>query len=253
MIDDKIPGFITVRASSTRLPNKCFLSFGEKYNVLQHIIIRSKYYDLEPIVCTSTDSSDDLIEKLAKKERVKYFRGSLVNKLKRWLDCANHFNIDAFHTIDADDPFFDGEEIKISMKKLKENNLDVVTPTESSNNGGGSVGYSLKSNIVKKALEGIDKDTDTEMMWVFLEKVKNVKIFNLPENFQRPKKLRLTLDFEEDYHLLKFVQNILGSTVERKKVDDLFFNNPDLYKINWFRNSQWKESQNDKIKKNKNE
>ena len=31
--------------------------------------------------------------------------------------------------------------------------------------------------------------------------------------------------------------------------DDLFFNNPDLYKINWFRNSQWKELQNDKIKK----
>tara|TARA_Y100000768_G_C23980855_1_gene685697 strand:+ start:2141 stop:2893 length:753 start_codon:yes stop_codon:yes gene_type:complete len=249
MIDDKIPGFITVRTSSTRLPNKCFLPFGERCNVLQHIIRRSKHYNIEPIVCTSTDSSDDLIENTAKKEGVKYFRGSLVNKLKRWADCASHFNINAFHTIDADDPFFDGNEIKISMKKLSDGNFDVITPTESSNNGGGSVGYSLKSNIIKKALERIDKDTDTEMMWVFLEKVKNVKVFNLPENFHRPKKLRLTLDFEEDYHLLKFVQNILGCTVERKKVDDLFFNNPDLHKINWFRNSQWKELQNDKIKK----
>ena len=60
-------------------------------------------------MCTSTDSSDDLIEKLAKKEGVKCFRGSLVNKLKRWADCANHFKINAFHTIDADDPFFDGK------------------------------------------------------------------------------------------------------------------------------------------------
>ena len=102
------------------------------------------------------------------------------------------------------------------MKKLSDGDFDVITPTEF-NNGGGSVGYSLKSDD-NKALKGIDKDTDTEMMWVFLEKLKNVKIFNLPENFKRPKKLRLTLDFEEDYHLLRFIQNILGSTAERKKL-----------------------------------
>ena len=146
--------------------------------MLQHIIRRSKHYDIEPIVCTSTDSSDDLIEKLAK-EGVNVFRGSLVNKLKRWADCANHFKINAFHTIDADDPFFDGNEIKISMKKLSDGDFDVITPTESSNNGGGSVGYSLKSNIINKALKGIDKDTDTrDDVDIFLEKLKNVKIFN---------------------------------------------------------------------------
>ena len=49
-----IHGIITVRTSSTRLPKKCLLSFGE-YNVINHVINRCKYFKIEPIVCTSTD------------------------------------------------------------------------------------------------------------------------------------------------------------------------------------------------------
>ena len=114
----KIPGFITVRSSSSRLPLKCFLPFGKDSNVLEHIIRRAKHYNIDPIICTSTDPSDDLIEKLAIKEKVKFFRGSLNNKLQRWADCAKHFNLDAFHSVDADDPFFDGNEMRRSYEML---------------------------------------------------------------------------------------------------------------------------------------
>ena len=55
-----IAGFITVRSTSTRLLRKCFLPFG-KWNVIEHIINRAKHYALEPIICTSTDPSDDII------------------------------------------------------------------------------------------------------------------------------------------------------------------------------------------------
>ena len=134
------------------------------------------------------------------------------------------------------------------MKTLRSGKFDIVTPSNSSNNGGGSVGYSLNSSIVKKAVSKIPINTDTEMMWVFLENIKNVRILILKKIFIDPEKLRLTLDFEEDYHLLKFIQKTLGTKADRKSVDNLFFNNPDLYKMNWFRNSQWKESQNKKIK-----
>ena len=121
MSENKVPGLITVRSSSSRLPNKCFLPFGERCNVLEHIIRRAKHYNLDPIICTSTDPSDDLIEELALREGVKCFRGSLINKLKRWADCAVHFNLKAFHTVDADDPFFDGknEGKKENMDKRK--------------------------------------------------------------------------------------------------------------------------------------
>ncbi len=107
-----IPGFITVRTTSSRLPAKCLLPFGDGMNVLQHIIRRAKHFNIDPIVCTSTDSSDDAVERIAQLENAKCFRGSLANKLKRWADCADHFGLVAFHTVDADDPFFDGDEMR---------------------------------------------------------------------------------------------------------------------------------------------
>ena len=61
--------------------------------------------------------------------KIKFFRGSLINKLKRWSDCASFYEIKDFHTVDADDPFFDGDEMILSMKKLRDGNYDVVLPT----------------------------------------------------------------------------------------------------------------------------
>jgi len=235
-------GFITVRTSSTRLPKKCLLPFGES-TVLNHIIRRAVSYGIEPIVCTSTSKEDDIIEQIANKEGVKCYRGSLDNKLQRWLDCAMHFNIDAFHTIDADDPFFDGNEMKSSMRMLKEEKLDMVEPTKSSSAGGASVGYSLTTDIVKRVCKDLDKDTDTEMMWYYIEKVSDLKTKTLPETRKNITKMRLTLDYEEDYWLLDSVRRILGNLTSRDEVDKLFLSNPDMYKINWFKNEEWKAGQ----------
>ena len=235
-------GFITVRTSSTRLPKKCLLPFGES-TVLNHIIRRAVSYGIEPIVCTSTSKEDDIIEQIANKEGVKCYRGSLDNKLQRWLDCATHFNIDVFHTIDADDPFFDGNEMKSSVRMLKEEKLDMVEPTKSSSAGGASVGYSLTTDIVKRACKDLDKDTDTEMMWYYIEKVSDLKTKVLPETRKNITKMRLTLDYEEDYWLLDSVRRILGNLVSREKVDQLFLSNPDMHQINWFKNEEWKAGQ----------
>jgi len=243
MSENKVPGLITVRSSSSRLPNKCFLPFGERCNVLEHIIRRAKHYNLDPIICTSTDPSDDLIEELALREGVKCFRGSLINKLKRWADCAVHFNLKAFHTVDADDPFFDGDEMKKSFKLLLDHNLDVVSPTIESSNGGASVGYSLTTQIVNKSILNLDTDTDTEMMWYYLDKIKNLKKEILTDETKTKFKVRLTLDYIEDYWLLESVRRIAGNFATREKVNKIFKNNPEMYLINWFRNVEWKNAQ----------
>ena len=238
----KIIGFITVRTSSTRLPNKCLLQFGES-TVLNHIIRRAISYNIEPIVCTSNAQEDNIIVKIASEEGVKCYRGSLDNKLQRWLDCAKHYKLDMFHTIDADDPFFDGNEMKESIKMLQEKNLDMVYPTESSHSGRASVGYSLTTDIVERACAGLDKDTDTEMMWYYIEKVPDLKAKVLSETCENISTMRLTLDYEEDYWLLCSILRILGNLTDRNNVDKLFLANPDMYKVNWFREKEWKSRQ----------
>lgn len=236
-------GFITVRTSSTRLPNKCLLPLGAE-TVISHVIKRAVAYGIEPIVCTSTHTSDDILEDISNELGVKCFRGSLVNKLKRWLDCAEHFNVNSFHTIDADDPFFDGSEMIESLNLLLSGNYDVVCPTESSSSGGASVGYSLTSAVVKRALVNLENDTDTEMMWFYLEKLPGVRMAILPESRRLISGIRLTLDYEEDYWLLASIARILGNnSASRDAVNQLFLNNPDFSTINFFRNKEWKDAQ----------
>jgi spore coat polysaccharide biosynthesis protein SpsF len=242
----KIPGIITVRTSSNRLPQKCLLPFGE-INIIEHIIKRAKFYNIEPIICTSSDQSDDIIELIAINQGVKYFRGSLNNKLKRWFDCAKFFNLEYFHTVDADDPFFDGELMHLSISKLLELNCDIVNPTQSSSAGAASVGYSLKTSIIEKALIGTSDKTDTEMMWFYIDKVKGVNKYTLEEPEELSKlNLRLTLDYQEDYWLLSSIQRILGNLATRDEILNLFNNNPDFTLINWFRNIEWKNAQDSK-------
>lgn len=243
MLKKTIHGFITVRTSSTRLPAKCLLPFGEG-NVLEHIIRRARAFGIDPIVCTSIDESDNKIEEIAIKENARFFRGALKNKLKRWSDCAEYFGVTAFHTVDADDLFFDGEEMRQSMSLLSKEKLDMVCPSLVSSGGSGSVGYSLTSEIVKRGVASLSDDVDTEMMWFYLEKIPGLRSRVLPSNPLTPSNIRITLDYEQDYWLLDSVRRMVGGLAPRAEVDRLFASNPDLHKINWFRNIEWRASQN---------
>jgi spore coat polysaccharide biosynthesis protein SpsF (cytidylyltransferase family) len=237
----KYIGIILVRSNSKRLPKKCFLSFG-KYTVLEHIVRRCLHYKITPIICTSVAQNDNEIIKLAKKLKIYYFRGSENNKILRISDCCKKFNINFFHTIDADDPFFCGVAVKKSLNEIKKNNLDIIEPTESSSAGSGLVGYSVKSSIFHLISKKIDKNTNTEMMWGFFKKINNLKIKRLKE-LPFAIKARLTLDYHEDYIFLETIRLLLGNFTTRKSIFYLLKKNYDLTKINMFRNKQWSKNQ----------
>jgi spore coat polysaccharide biosynthesis protein SpsF (cytidylyltransferase family) len=232
-------GFVTVRVASSRLKKKCLLPFGEG-NVLEHVIRRAVFFGFQPVVCTTDQKEDTIIEEIAQKEKVLCFRGSSKDKLKRWLDACDAFHIDAFHTIDADDPFFDGELDQTSFQLLQKKDYDVIYPPK--NLYVGSVGFSLKTDLIRKAC-ALKTSDDTEMMWYYLEKVPKIKKMELPVNDVRATDIRLTLDYEEDYWMLLTVLRILGPHATRKEIEDLFVRNPDMYKMNWFRNEAWKQGQ----------
>ena len=233
-----IPAFITVRTASTRLPGKCLLPFGDT-RVVEHIVARALHYGLAPIICTTTEPEDDVLAAIAEAEGIRCYRGMVKNKLKRWADCCSHFDINSFHTVDADDPFFDGEEMVRSFDLLTKCGWDIVTPTPSSSAGGASSGYSMTRDIVDRAVALTQVDDDTEMMWYWIDKIKGVKKMILDETDAEPVVVRLTLDYEEDYWLLVSVLRIVGPLARRQTINNLFRRNPDLFKVNWFRNNEW--------------
>jgi len=240
----EIPSLVTVRSTSSRLPEKCFLPFGE-VPVLEHVVLRAKHYGLSPIIWTTRDPEYDRIVELAERACVPYYRGPTDNKLLRWSECCEHFGLDAFHSVDADDPFFCGDEVKRSFALLR-SGYNMVAPAPSSSAGGATVGYSLTTDVIARACEGLDENADTEMMWSYVERVPGLRETVLSDPQQHVVRARMTLDYWEDYVMLEAVRLIVGNMASRADVAELLERNPDLEKINAFRTAEWSEKQQSK-------
>ncbi len=100
------------------------------------------------------------------------------------------------------------------------------------------------SNIVNRACKDINEDTDTEIMWSFLERVEGIKIHNLSEPKNSIITERMTLDYEEDYIKLLEVLRLVGPFANRREISECLLKNPKLNEINASKNNEWK-----KIKK----
>tara|TARA_B100001287_G_scaffold48573_1_gene37571 strand:- start:2122 stop:2859 length:738 start_codon:yes stop_codon:yes gene_type:complete len=242
-----IKALITVRSSSTRLPRKCFLDFGGKM-MIEHIINRVKFFKIDPIICTTEQDSDKELVNIAKKNDVKYFCGSEKNKLKRWNDCCNNFNIDRFHSIDADDPYFCAEEVIRSMSFL-DKGYDIIYPSPSSLLGGATVGYSIKNDALSKICNTIEPTTDTEMISSFILDHNEIKIYRMTDPDNDVITSRMTLDYEEDYQKLCKILRQLGHFATRSQLHRFLVDNPSIESMNTFRNEEWAARQSNQSKK----
>ena len=240
---NNIYGIISVRTSSSRLNNKCLLDFGG-ISVLEHIIVRCQLNDIQPIVCTTDEKRDDIIVQISRNLGVLYFRGPKKNKLLRWFYCCESFGIKYFHTIDADDPFFDGKSIKRSMKLLQNKKFDIILPSKISREGGASEGYSitlkcLKKIIYSKNLKMLNSNYDTEILEAFI-KDKNLKSMVLKGSAYQIKDARLTLDYIDDYKLLKKIAEKCGNFSSRSFINGFLKKNKNILKINSKKTDDWK-------------
>ena len=94
---------VTVRNSSSRLPNKAIMKIKGTLRSIDIVVERAKKTGLPVIIATSTADSDDIFVDIARQRGVHIFRGSLVNKIKRWYDCFNEFGIENALIVDGDD------------------------------------------------------------------------------------------------------------------------------------------------------
>ena len=204
--------------------------------------------EIKPIVCTTRHPEDNIIVKISKKLKVDFFRGSEKNKIKRWHDCCKKFNIKYFHTIDADDPFFDPRSIKRSLNLCKRG-YDIVCPSTVSREGGASEGWSFSRKAIKAIYQYLLKlgkkiDTfDTEMIELFF-KQKNLKKIVLKGSRYELKNARLTLDYKEDYKLLRKIVEKKGGFAPRVEINNFLRKNKHLLKINYKKTLDWKRRQN---------
>ncbi len=219
-----VPVLIAARLGSSRLPKKLLLDLGG-IPVIEHIVRRCEHFGFEPFI--SCNNREDAEAFNAETSCLNVF-GETGTVEATLTSCALHYGLKVFHQIDADDPFFCRDMVLESIQCLRMGKISHVLPSIYSQCGGGLVGTSY--NLAAPS------DSHKEI---------------LPDPPHPVWPQRLTLDYEEDYHLICAVNRMVGGYMApRWAVDQLFERNPDLHKINWFRNQEWKEKQRrDKYRK----
>ena len=211
-----IPVVIAARLGSSRLPNKLMLDLGG-IPVIEHVVKRCEHFGFKPHICCNFEEDVRAFEEVSSCLDVFGTTASVETAL---LECASHYDLRVFHQIDADDPFFDRDMVMESLQCFRRAPFSRVRPSVYSQAGTGLVGTSYHLDAKEKREEILPDPA--RMVWP----------------------LRLTLDYPEDYHLLLAVNRMVGGYMApRCAVDALFVNNPDLHKINYFRNSEWKARQ----------
>ncbi len=205
----KVLCIIQARNSSKRLPNKLLYKVKE-HTLLEHLLFRLKKLGLKKnlIIATTTNKKDLSICKIAKKNKVIFFRGSEKNVLKRFYECSKKYRGDIIIRITADCPLIDFGYIKKLLNFFKKNNYDYINNinVDYLPDGFSCEIFNFKSLEIanNRAQKNFDKEHVTSYMWT---KPNKFKIVNLTLGKKRKiiKKVRLTLDYKEDLKLIKKV------------------------------------------------
>ncbi|MBF0553540.1 MAG: hypothetical protein HQK96_03170 [Nitrospirae bacterium] len=194
---------LSIREKSTRFPGKV-LKVMHGQTITEHLIDRLKMAKLVDtiIIATSDDPRDDVFVPMAKGKNISIFRGSRQDKLKRYLDAADAFGLDAVIIIDGDDNLCFPEFVDKTADLLRNGQYDGIfwkgLPIGAASSG-------LTAGALKKVM-ALKAENDTEVWGGYFigSGYFNVLITDVEEPFNHPD-IRMTLDYEEDFDFFKAV------------------------------------------------
>ena len=223
----KLNIFILVyaRLNSKRLPNKVLVKINSK-TMLSLIIERIKKvskYKLPIVVCSSINKSDNKLKNYCRRNRIKFFRGSLNNVFERTIECSYKYNFQSFVRVCADRPFFDVKLMDKMIKKFREKKYDIVTNQYPRTYPKGLAcevaNIDIFKNTDKKTMKRLDKE---HVFNFFYRNSKNYRIYNFSLNKNKISKAAKETDWSlnNKKDLLK-VRKIYSNYSSNKYIDIL--------------------------------
>jgi spore coat polysaccharide biosynthesis protein SpsF len=205
----KISCIVQARVNSKRLPGKILMPvFGK--SLLQLLLERLKKLKTIDylIVATTKHKLDDQTAKIAKLINVKIYRGDEHNVLKRYYDCAKINKSSIIIRVTADCPLIDIKYINELLKIFLKNDYDYLSNLDLNYLPDGFhceiFNFRSLEKAQKLAKSKFDREHVTSFLW------SNPKIFSIHHYCGKKlknhsKDIRLTLDYHEDYILIKEV------------------------------------------------
>jgi spore coat polysaccharide biosynthesis protein SpsF len=206
---------VQARTGSSRLPNKVMLPLAGK-PLLVRMVERVQAAKLAGtvVVATTTNSQDDLIEELCRREGILCFRGHPTDLLDRHYRAGKHFDADAVVKIPSDVPLIDPKIIDkvLGTYLLNPDAYDYVSnlhPPSYPDGNDVEVMYMGALEIAwREAKRGFEREHTTPFLW---ESPERFSIANVAweTGLDYSMTHRWTIDYEEDYMFIDAVYEAL--------------------------------------------
>jgi spore coat polysaccharide biosynthesis protein SpsF len=210
---------LQARTGSTRLPNKMIRDFDEGKTIPEIIIsnLKKQYEPSQIVIATSVKKGDDELEETAHNSKVKCFRGSENDVLKRFIDCAESNHATLIVRICADNPFLQEEYIEPLSYQWEDG-----TPVMLSHIGVFAEVMTL--DFLKRIESLTDEPIYREHVTNFIYTNRNLfqcEFLQLPDFLNGRENIRLTVDTESDFILTQELYQKVISQSESYKLEDL--------------------------------
>ena len=232
MVNKKNIAIIQARLGSSRLENKIFLKFRNETSLsfLINRISKSKLID-EIVVAIPKNKKNLKLKNYIKKKGYKFFEGKENDVLNRYYKTAKKFKADNIIRITADCPFHDSNLIDHAIKIFNEKKIDFLSNYNPPTFPDGFDLSIMSFNALKKANKFARTSYDREHVVPYILKSKKFKKFNIKSKFNLSK-LRLTLDEQKDYELLKKVMDNLNLNFRYQDIVKLYKKNKNIFDLN---------------------
>lgn len=235
----KLAAILACRSNSTRLYRKPFQKIINETIIEKILFNLRKISKIDNIILAISDRSENKIfVDFAKDFKLNYVQGNENNVLQRVLKAADHFKVDHILRITTDNPYTYLENFDEVFKSHIKMKYDLSTYYDLPDGVNFEI---IKTCALKKCLH---KSNNFEEEHVTLYMHRNKDSFNInyikPKNELMKKKIRLTVDTNEDLKLMNIIYKGLieeKQNINLKNIIVFLEKNPQLLNINQHLNS----------------
>jgi len=205
---------IQARMGSSRYPGKVLKKISN-ISLIEWVIKRVKNSKKikKIILATTSNKVDDVLVKIAKKNKILIYRGKNKNVLNRFYETAKKYKINTIVRVCADNPFVDSDQIDLLVSMYKKKNYDYICNHQNKLNSNYADGFGAEIfsfSILEKMHTFVKNKSQrehiTKYIWDNLNKFKILSI-RAPKSLAYPK-LKFDINTKKDLDLInKLVKN----------------------------------------------
>jgi spore coat polysaccharide biosynthesis protein SpsF (cytidylyltransferase family) len=232
----KIAAIIQARMTSNRLPGKVLMDI-EKKPILWHVINRLRFSKkLNDIILAIPDTKEnDILEKFAKDNKIKYFRGSENDVLSRYYEAAKRFKCDIIVRITSDCPLIDPKIVDVVIKKHLSSGVDYTSNVQLRTYPKGMDVETLNFQALEKSFYEAKDPVDREHVTLYIRRHPSIFKQASAVNNQNLSPMRWTVDEKEDLDFVRKIYEKLyreGKIFLMQEILELLEKEPRLSEIN---------------------